>query len=189
MSNHEYVHGYSDREMERLYDQANALTQLLHHDSIYPAGDTVLEAGCGVGAQTVILAGNNPRAKITSVDISPDSLSQARALVASKNITNVTFQQADLYRLPYADGSFDHVFVCFVLEHLADPTDALIALQRVLKPGGTLTAIEGDHGSAYFYPDSPAAKRAIGCLVELQNRMKGDSEIGADYTPCSFSRA
>ena len=53
-----YVHGYSARESERLADQAQTLTELLHHDTHYPAGSRVLEAGCGIGAQTVILARN-----------------------------------------------------------------------------------------------------------------------------------
>jgi cyclopropane fatty-acyl-phospholipid synthase-like methyltransferase len=56
----DYVHGYSDRENSRLCDQANTLTTLLHHDTIYLPGSRVLEAGCGVGAQTVILARNSP---------------------------------------------------------------------------------------------------------------------------------
>jgi cyclopropane fatty-acyl-phospholipid synthase-like methyltransferase len=66
----DYVHGYSIRENSRLHDQANTLTELLHHDTMYPPGSKVLEAGCGVGAQTVILARNNPEASITSIDIS-----------------------------------------------------------------------------------------------------------------------
>ena len=51
-----YVHGYSTRENIRLVDQATTLTELLHNDTVYPAGSSILEAGCGVGAQTVILA-------------------------------------------------------------------------------------------------------------------------------------
>ena len=85
----------------------------------------------------------------------------------------MTFQQADLYRLPYGPGSFDHVFVCFVLEHLRDPVSALAELGRVLRPGGTLSVIEGDHGSAYFHPDSDQARRAIQCLIDLQRQAGG----------------
>jgi len=51
-----YVHGYDPREARRLQDQASTLVDLLHSDSTYPEGPTVLEAGCGVGAQTVPLA-------------------------------------------------------------------------------------------------------------------------------------
>ncbi len=56
-------------------------------------------------------------------------------------------------------------------------------LRSVLKPGGTVTVIEGDHGSAYFHPDSAHARRAIECLVELQRRAGGDSLIGRRLYP------
>ena len=63
-----YVHGYSDREKDRLIDQATTLTELLHSDTGYPPGHRVLEAGCGVGAQSVALAGRSPGATIVSVE-------------------------------------------------------------------------------------------------------------------------
>lgn len=178
-----YVHGYEDRERIRLHDQAQILTDLLHVDTAFPEGATVLEAGCGVGAQTVTLARNGPKASITSIDISEASLAQARDAVRAAGVTNVTFAQADIFDLPFAAESFDHVFVCFVLEHMDRPVEALLALRKVLKRGGTLTVIEGDHGSAYFYPDSASAHRAIRCLVELQRRAGGNALIGRALYP------
>jgi len=73
-----YVHGYRSRENQRLQDQADTLLDLLHRDTRYPAGSTVLEAGCGVGAQTLALARNSPHAHITSIDMSAESIVQAR---------------------------------------------------------------------------------------------------------------
>ncbi|HOW98395.1 MAG TPA: methyltransferase domain-containing protein [Kiritimatiellia bacterium] len=178
-----YVHGYDPRENVRLQDQASTLVELLHSDTRYPAGARVLEAGCGVGAQTVTLARNSPQALITSVDISATSLAEARRRVGEAGLANVTFLQADLFALPFDTDSFDDLFVCFVLEHLPRPADALRALKRHLRPGGTITAIEGDHGSAYFHPDSEAARRAIQCQVELQRRAGGDAMIGRRLYP------
>jgi SAM-dependent methyltransferase len=172
-----YVHGYDARESERLHDQAGSLVELLHHDTRYAAGSRVLEAGCGVGAQTVTLVANSPEAHFTCIDVSPESLAAAAA-----NVDGPAFLQADIFDLPFERASFDHVFVCFVLEHLARPVAALRHLQTVLKPGGTITVIEGDHGSAYFHPDSAAAHEAIQCLVTLQRR-SGDSEIGRRLYP------
>ena len=131
------MHGYSERETERLADQANTLTHLLHHDTSYPPGSRVLECGCGTGAQTVFLAAGSPDAQIVSVDVSPASLDRARARVQAAGFRNVTFRVADIFHLPFEDASFDHVFVCFVLEHLADPIKALRCMARVLRPGGS----------------------------------------------------
>jgi len=178
-----YVHGYSGRESVRLVDQAVTLSELLHGDTFYGRGKIVLEAGCGVGAQTVLLAGHSPEARITSIDISEESLAKAQALVRKHKIKNVTFQQADIFDLPFKNESFDHVFICFVLEHLPDPLKALASLKKVLKKGGTLTAIEGDHGSAYFHPESMLAKKTIQCLIDIQAQMGGDSLIGRRLYP------
>ncbi|MBF0527515.1 MAG: methyltransferase domain-containing protein, partial [Deltaproteobacteria bacterium] len=183
MITEEYVHGYSEREKSRLFDQANTLTGLLHYDTVYPPGSSVLEAGCGVGAQTVTLAGNSPGAHFTSIDISPDSLAAAAALTRQAGISNVDFQQADIFDLPFAPESFDHIFVCFVLEHLKNPVEALACLKSVLKPGGTITVIEGDHGSTYFYPESRAALEAVQCLIDIQARFGGNSLIGRQLYP------
>ena len=181
--NNAYVHGYDRRENIRLQDQASTLVELLHSDTAYPAGSRVLEAGCGVGAQTVTLARNSPNAVITSIDIAEASVDEARRKVAEAGVVNVRLQQADLFDLPFEPDSFDHVFVCFVLEHLSRPIEALSALKTVIKAGGTITVIEGDHGSAYFYPDSAAAHLAIQCQVELQRRAGGNAMIGRQLYP------
>jgi len=178
-----YVHGYDAREAERLHDQATTLKDLLHDGTAYPAGARVLEAGCGTGAQTLTLAQRSPLARFTSVDISADSLAKASQQVDAAGIRNVAFMQADLFALPFEPASFDHVFVCFVLEHLARPLQALQALRRLLAPGGSITVIEGDHGSAYFHPDSAAARRAIDAQVRLQAAAGGNALIGRQLYP------
>jgi ubiquinone/menaquinone biosynthesis C-methylase UbiE len=179
----DYVHGYSDRENSRLCDQANTLTTLLHHDTVYPLGSKVLEAGCGVGAQTVILARNSPAASITSIDISGESIEKARLLAEKEGLENVGFQVADIFDLPFEDETFDHVFICFVLEHLKNPLDAILSVKRILKMGGTITVIEGDHGSSYFYPRSDEAMQTIKCLIDIQELLGGNSLIGREIYP------
>jgi SAM-dependent methyltransferase len=179
----QYVHGYSPREADRLADQANTLSELLHHDSLYPPGSLVLECGCGTGSQTVFLAEQNPEARIVSVDVSAESLDRARARVAAAGHGNVEFRQADIFNLPFGDEQFDHVFLCFVLEHLARPGAALQAARRVLRRGGSVTVIEGDHGSWYCHPRTAAAARAVQCLIDVQASLGGDSLIGRRLYP------
>ncbi len=178
-----YVHGYHHREGERLRDQAGTLVELLHGDTAYPPGSEVLEAGCGVGAQTVTLARRSPGARFTAIDLSFESVATAEAAATAAGVGNVLFRKADLLAPPFGPGSFDHVFVCFVLEHLSRPDTALATLARLLRPGGTMTVIEGDHGSVLFHPDSAAARDAVQCQVTLQKRAGGDALIGRRVYP------
>jgi trans-aconitate methyltransferase len=181
--NTDYVHGYTDRESTRLEDQANCLNELLHHDTVFPDNSIILEAGCGVGAQTKIVAPKNPVSKFISVDISEKSLSEARELIKSRNINNVEFQLGNIFDLKFPDEYFDHILICFVLEHLPNPAEALKSLKRILKKGGSITLIEGDHGSAYYYPESHFAQQAINAQVALQEKSGGNALIGRQLYP------
>ena len=136
-----------------------------------------------MGAQTIILAKNSPEARFLSIDISEESLSKAKALAEKEGISNVQFQKANIYQLAFAEETFDHIFVCFVLEHLLRPLDALMNLKRVLKTGGSITVIEGDHGSTYFCPESKAAHRTIQCLIDIQTSIGGNALIGRQIYP------
>jgi SAM-dependent methyltransferase len=178
-----YVHGYDKKENTRLQDQAATLAELLHHDSAFPNGSRILEAGCGVGAQTITLARKNPGATITSIDIAETSLAEAKKTIDEAGLTNVTFAQGDIFNLAFEPESFDCIFVCFVLEHLANPVIALNILKQFLKPGGSIIVIEGDHGSTFFYPDSDAAHKAIQCQVQLQAQAGGNALIGRELYP------
>jgi SAM-dependent methyltransferase len=178
----DYVHGYTNSETRRLSDQADTLAELLHGGTQYAPGSRVLEVGCGVGAQTVQLLTRSPGIALTAVDISEDSLAQAKRRVAGRApYGQVEWHHGDLHDLPYAE--FDHLFVCFVLEHLPNPVGALRTLRNHLRPGGTITVIEGDHGSAIYHPRSDAAQAVIECLNRSQADAGGDALIGRRVQP------
>ncbi len=178
-----YVHGYSSHEHERLRDQGHTLVELIHGDIAYPHDTLVLEVGCGVGVQTVVLAQRSPGATFVAIDHSEASLTLARRAAKAACVTNVEFRQANIFALPFAEESFDHLFVCFVLEHLPDPARALTVLLQLLKPGGTVTIIEGDHGPTYFHPESAAARAVIQCQITLQAQAGGNALIGRQLYP------
>ena len=156
-----YIHGYSATETQRLYDQAHSIADFIHWDSHWESGAHILEAGCGVGAQTQTIARQNPTCTFVGVDLSQKSLEVAAELGKDLKLSNVELQREDLTRLSFPRHHFDHVFVCFVLEHVPAPRDILRELWRVLRPGGTITVVEGDHGSARLtiIPTAPTLAR------------------------------
>jgi SAM-dependent methyltransferase len=178
-----YVHGYSERETQRLYEQAEILENILHSGTSFPANARVLEAGCGVGAQTRLLVKRSPDAAFTCIDISEKSLTTANRLKQTVGFNNVTFRREDITRLSFADETFDHIFICFVLEHLDSPVAALIELKRVLNTGGTITVIEGDHGSCFWHPETLESVAAWNGLITAQRNIGHDPNIGRRLTP------
>lgn len=179
----QYVHGYSAREARRLSDQAETLSDLIHYDSVFPPGSSVLEIGCGTGAQTLIIAKKNRACRFTSIDISESSLNLAKSRIEDQGLVNVTFQKADICDDDAISGMYDHAFFCFVLEHIRDPVSIIRSACRYVKPGGTITVIEGDHGSTCFHPETKLALKTIECQVVLQGHSGGDANIGRKIYP------
>ena len=177
------MHGYSPYEARRLGDQADTLAELLHAGTAYPAGSRVLEVGCGVGAQTVHLVARSPDARLVAVDVSAESLAQARRQSGGPR-PGAGWSGAT----PTCSTSVPRRRVRPPLRLLragapAGPGQALAALRRLLRPGGTITVIEGDHGSAFFHPGSADAQAAIDCQVRLQAAAGGDALIGRRLHP------
>ena len=106
------------------------------------AGGRVLDAACGVGWGTALLAGGC--AEAVGVDLSPAAIAEAREAHGEA----ARFERGDLRELPFGDGDFDHV-VCFeALAHVADPPQALDELRRVLRAGGALL-VSVPNGAVY----------------------------------------
>ena len=178
-----YVHGYTPREAERLRDQSGILEALLHSGTAYPAGCRVLEPGCGVGAQSAILARRHADVSFISFDLDAGYLAQARSRLKEQDGDRVHLARADLRRTSFPDQAFDHVYICFVLEHLQDPRAALLELKRVLKPGGTITVIEGDHGSCFWHPETRDSLTVWNAFIRVQQSLGHNPNIGRELAP------
>ena len=178
-----YVHGHDEPERRRLLDQAGSLASIVHHDTWFEPGTRVLEVGCGTGAHTVMFALDHPETRFVALDIEEVALDEVGRRSTEAGVSNIDCVLGDVYALPFEPESFDVVLVSFVLEHLTEPVRALEALRGLVRRGGRILVVEGDHGSAYFHPDSPDARAVIACQVELQRRLGGDANIGRRIGP------
>jgi ubiquinone/menaquinone biosynthesis C-methylase UbiE len=107
-------------------------------------GMRVLDLGCGPGSITLGLAEAVAPGEMVGVDVQPSQVAQAQALSAARGVMNVRFEVADVYRLPFPDGSFDALFAHAVLMHLREPARALVEVRRVLRPGGIVGVRDSD---------------------------------------------
>jgi ubiquinone/menaquinone biosynthesis C-methylase UbiE len=123
------------------------------------AGMRLLDCGCGPGSITVDLAQAVAPGEAIGIDLREDALAHGRGLARERRIANVTFQTASVYQVPYPDGSFDAVFACAVLQHLAAPLAALKEMRRVLKPGGVIGIVDGSSTITVRYPTNPLLEK------------------------------
>jgi ubiquinone/menaquinone biosynthesis C-methylase UbiE len=162
----DYVHGYGTREQHRLVDQAEHWRHRLICDGTrLEPGTRLLEVGCGVGAVLAVLGQEFPGVHLFGVDIEPKQLDFARDHLERAGV-DATLQEADGLALPFEDGSFDHVWMMWLLEHLSDPPAALRETRRVLVPGGAITAIEVDYSTCHSEPSTAALEALIQAMVQ-----------------------
>lgn len=160
-----YVHGYGTPEQERLVAQAEHWRhRLIRHGTTLDPGTRLLEVGCGVGAVLAVLGQEYPGLSLTGVDLEPQQLAFARGHLERAGVEAVLVE-ADGQALPFAEASFDHVWMMWFLEHVPDPLAALREARRVLVPGGAITAIEVDYSTARAEPSTPAIDALFAAMV------------------------
>ncbi|MDQ0395585.1 class I SAM-dependent methyltransferase [Labrys monachus] len=151
ISQHRYILGHSDRELERLAFQSRIIapiTERLLNSAGLCEGMNVLDIGCGAGDVSMLAAQMvGASGSVTGVDRSPEALATAHRRARESGLRNVKFEQADIAALVYPRG-FDAVIGRYVLVHTVDPSAVLRSLRSCLRPGGVLAFHELDLVSA-----------------------------------------
>jgi SAM-dependent methyltransferase len=98
----------------------------------------ILDAGCGTGYKSLVLAEANPGAKIVGIDISEQSLDLSRKRFQYHGLENGEFYLLSIYELPSLGLEFDYINCDELLYLFPEPAVALKAMKTVLKPDGII---------------------------------------------------
>jgi ubiquinone/menaquinone biosynthesis C-methylase UbiE len=176
-----YVHGFTREEQERLYRQARFVEHRVHDRLPFRRCRQMIEVGCGVGAQTEILLRHHPDLHVTGIDRSETNLAQAR-----QHLENLlwaqgryAFVQNDAGRLQFEADRFDSAFLCWILEHVADPMLVLSETRRVLRSGAPIVVTEVQNATFFIEPYSPQTLAYWMAFNDYQIELGGDPFVGA----------
>ncbi len=139
------------------------LTELLVREAAVEPGMNVLDVACGSGEPAISIASRlNESGRVIGVDVSAEPLAVARQRATQRELTKVSFQQADVQRLPFADAIFDRATCRLGLMFIADVAQALGEIRRVLRRHGRFAmATWGPLAQPYFEKTIGTVRRMI----------------------------
>lgn len=176
-----YLHGFTRDEQDRLYHQARFLEHRVHEGLPLRRAKNLIEIGCGVGAQTEILLRRFPELTVTGIDANPQNLERAKAWLDELPMASgrYAFEEGDAADLEYKGATFDGAFLCWILEHVADPARVLSEARRVLESGAPIAVTEVQNMSFFLDPYSPNVHAYWMAFNDHQIELGGDPFVGA----------
>ena len=172
-----YTHGHHESVLRshRWRTAENSAAYLL--PALVP-GARLLDVGCGPGSVTIDLAARLGAGSVVGVDTSSAVVEIAQKAAADAGASNVTFQVADAYELPFEDDAFDVVHAHQVLQHLTDPIAALQEMRRVTRPGGLVAVRDADYSGMTWYPPSAGLDDWLALYHEVTQANGADANAG-----------
>ncbi|MCK3770040.1 class I SAM-dependent methyltransferase [Microbacterium aerolatum] len=147
-----YTHGHHESVLRSHSNRtiANSAEYLRPH---LGADARLLDIGAGPGTITMDFAQHV--AHVTATEIGAEELALSQRLAAERGVRNVDFSVEDVHALAFSDDTFDIVHAHQVLQHVADPVQALREMRRVAKPGGIVAARDADYAAFHWFPLLP----------------------------------
>ncbi len=177
-----YLHGFTETEQNRLYKQARFIENKIYSTIDFSSQKQLLEIGSGVGAQSEILLRRFPDLHLTCIEYEQAQIERAKSYLEgipyAKGRYNI--HQMNAMDMDFESTSiFDGAFICWVLEHIPEPTRVLSEIRRVLMPGSPLVITEVLNSSFFVEPYSPNVLKYWLRFNDLQYDMGGDPFVGA----------
>ena len=144
-------------EAARLESQARSMSHLLTQEfQLLNLGPNmkILDAGCGSGAITRLMAKAVYPETVVGMDIDPVFIEKARKTAESESIENIRFDLGNIDAMDYDDDSFDLSYCRLVLMHVNDPVRSVSEMKRVTRKGGYVAASSIDDASMIIYPNA-----------------------------------
>lgn len=161
MAEERYILSY-EGECDRLERQSLIFGHDRGFDMIAPEpGTRLLDAGCGSGWLSRLIARRMPDCEVVGIDINPDYVRYAQARAEEAGLENLSYEVASLTELPFEDGAFDAVWSLMVLIFLPDRDAALRELARVVSPGGRVIAAQQGIAMHLNHPPDPVLESHI----------------------------
>ncbi|MBV9227732.1 MAG: methyltransferase domain-containing protein [Chloroflexi bacterium] len=134
-----------------------------------PQGSLVVDAGCGPGLWTPLLArAIGSAGRILGIDISADALVTAQRRSAGRWYRRqVQYKRAALEQIPIDYGDANVIFSANVSQYLSNPVETFAAMGRYLARGGVLVIKDIDFGTLRFYNIDPALQARVFQAREL----------------------
>lgn len=136
----------------------------------------VLDVGCGPATITCDIALRV--GEVVGIEPGGDILAKAEATRVARGVENVTFDEASVYALSYADDSFDVVHAHQVLQHLSDPVAALREMRRVARPGGLIAVRDADYSGMIWQPAPVELDRWLEIYRGVAHRNDAEPDAG-----------
>lgn len=172
-----YTHGHHESVLRshRWRTAENSAAYLLPY---LEPGMSMLDVGCGPGTITVDLAGRVSPGPVTAIEVTADALALGRAEATSAGCETVDFVVSDVHALDFPDDTFDVVHAHQVLQHVADPVQALREMRRVCTPGGIVAARDGDYAAFCWFPAVPELDDWLALYRKVARGNGGEPDAG-----------